>query len=57
MMLYLQELGGTGFVINSGLSDNWWGAAFNPDDNTETPWGVGTFTFTSCGAGNIALHL
>ena len=118
VMLYLQELGGTGFAINSGLSGNWWGgatrsgegflidvalngngdtiivvsfytydsmgnqvwligsgpingntavinlvmpsgamwgSAFNPDDNVETPWGTGTFTFTSCGAGNIAL--
>jgi cytochrome c553 len=118
MLLYLKELGGTGFVINSGLSGNWWGgetrdgegflidvakngdgdtkivvsfytydslgnqvwligsglidvntavidlaipsgamwgAAFNPDDNIETPWGSGTFTFTTCGAGNIAL--
>ena len=24
MMLYLQELGGTGFAINSGLSGHWW---------------------------------
>jgi len=118
VMLYLQELGGTGFVINSGLSGTWWGGAtragegflidvaksgdgdaiivvsfytydslgnqvwligsglingntavidlaipsgamwgavFNPDDNTETPWGTGTFTFTTCGSGNIAL--
>jgi cytochrome c2 len=118
MMLYLQELGGTGFAINPGLSGNWWGGAtrdgegflidvalsgdgatiivisfytydslgqqvwligsgpingntavldlaipsgamwgadFNPDDNTVTPWGTGTFTFTSCSAGNIAL--
>ena len=118
IMLYLQELGGTGFAINSGLSGNWWGgatrsgegflidvalndngdtiivvsfytydsmgnqvwligsgpvngntavinlnipsgamwgSAFNPDDNTETPWGIGIFTFTSCGVGNIAL--
>ena len=118
MMLHLQNLGGTGFHINSGLSGNWWGgetrdgegflidvakngdgetiivvsfytydsmgqqvwligngtiigntavidlaipsgamwgADFDPDDNTETPWGTGTFTFTSCGAGNVAL--
>ena len=118
VMLYLQELGGTGFAINSGLSGNWWGGAirsgegflidvalnanganiivvsfytydsignqvwligaglangntavidlmipsgakwgadFNPDDNIETPWGTGTFTFTSCAGGNIAL--
>jgi mono/diheme cytochrome c family protein len=25
LMLYLQDLGGTGFAINSGLSGNWWG--------------------------------
>jgi hypothetical protein len=25
VMLYLQDLGGTGFAINSGLSGNWWG--------------------------------
>ena len=25
MLLYLQQLGGTGFAINSGLSGNWWG--------------------------------
>jgi mono/diheme cytochrome c family protein len=118
VMLYLQELGGTGFAINSGLSGNWWGGAtrsgegflidvalngnggtimvvsfytydsignqvwligagpingntavidlmipsgakwgtdFNPNDNIETPWGTGTFKFTSCAAGNIAL--
>ena len=24
-MLYLQELGGTGFALNSGLTGNWWG--------------------------------
>ena len=118
VMLYLQELGGTGFAINSGLSGNWWGgltrsgegflidvginfnddtifvvsfytydsignqvwlignapingntaevallmpegakwgAAYNPDDSDEIPWGTGTFTFTSCGAGHINL--
>ena len=118
MMLWLQELGDTGFAINPGLSGNWWGgttragegflidvaldigsnavlvvsfytydslgnqvwligagpsnggmaeidlfipegamwgAAFNPDDRTETPWGTGTFSFTSCGAGHISL--
>ena len=120
MMLYLQELGGTGFAINPGLSGNWWGgaardgegflvdvshnlnddtilvvsfytydsmgnqtwligagpidgnmaeitmtipegamwgAAFDPADlaDPRTPWGTGTFTFTSCGAGNVAL--
>ena len=32
-----------------------WGAAFDPDDRTEVPWGSGTFSFTSCGAGHIAL--
>ncbi len=32
-----------------------WGAAYNPDDSDEIPWGTGTFTFTSCGAGHIAL--
>ncbi len=118
MMLYLQELGGTGFAINSGLSGNWWGGstragegflidvasnieddtivvvsfytynsigdqvwligagpadgntaqftlflpegakwgdAFNPLDRNETEWGTGTFSFTSCGSGHIAL--
>ncbi len=118
MMLYLQELGGTGFAINSGLSGNWWGGstragegflidvaknvagdnivvasfytynstgdqvwligagpadgntaqftlylpegakwgdAFNPADRIETEWGTGTFSFTSCGSGHIAL--
>ena len=25
VMLYLQELGGTGFAINPGLTGNWWG--------------------------------
>ena len=120
VMLYLQELGGTGFAINPGLSGNWWGgetrdgegflvdvsynlndetiivvsfytydslgnqtwligagkidgntaeitmiipegamwgADFDPADlaDPRTPWGTGTFTFTSCGAGNVAL--
>jgi hypothetical protein len=118
MMLWLQQLGGDGFVINPGLSGNWWGglarsgegflidiannfnddtiivvsfytynsigdqvwifgagpingntaelamlmpegakwgAAYNPDDSEEIPWGTGTFTFTSCGAGHVAL--
>ena len=32
-----------------------WGAAFDPDDRTEIPWGTGTFSFTSCAAGHIAL--
>jgi len=32
-----------------------WGADFDPADSTVTPWGTGTFTFTSCGAGNVAL--
>jgi hypothetical protein len=118
MMLWLQQLGGSGFVINPGLSGNWWGgltrsgegflidvaingngdtiivvsfytydsignqvwlignakangntaeiallipegakwgADYNPDDSNEIPWGTGTFTFNSCGAGHIAL--
>ena len=118
MMLWLQQLGGSGFVINPGLSGNWWGgltrsgegflidvatnllgdtiivvsfytydsignqvwlignastnsntaeiallipegakwgADYNPDDSDEIPWGTGTFTFTSCGAGHIVL--
>jgi mono/diheme cytochrome c family protein len=118
MMLWLQQLGGSGFVINPGLSGNWWGglsrsgegflidvannsngdtvivvsfytydsignqvwlignvstnsntaeiallipegamwgADYNPDDSDETPWGTGTFTFTSCGAGHVVL--
>jgi len=118
MMLYLQELGGTGFGINSGLSGHWWngddrkGEGFlvdvsrndedqvilvmsfytydtmgnqvwligsgpidgnaailnmtipgggmwgqgRPDGGDPTEWGTGTFTFTSCGAGNISLE-
>ena len=118
VMLYLQELGGTGFAINPGLSGHWWGgetrggegfmvdvsynmndetiiiasfytydslgnqtwlfgsgeidgitaeilmyipegaiwgADFDPADSAATPWGTGMFTFTSCGAGNVAL--
>ena len=117
MMLYLQELGGTGFGINSGLSGHWWNGADRkgegflvdaslddegnvvlvvsfytyddmgnqvwligagaidgntatfditipsdgkwgmgrPDAGDATPWGTGTFTFTSCGAGHISL--
>jgi len=118
MMLWLQQLGGTGFEINPGLSGNWWGGDtragegflidiaynildqailvisfytydsignqvwligsgvvdgnvvtmnilmpvgarwgddFNPGDRTETPWGTGTFTFTSCASGHFAL--
>ena len=27
MMAYLQEVGGTGFVLNPGLSGNWWNSA------------------------------
>jgi cytochrome c553 len=27
VMLYLQQLGGTGFAVNSGLSGTWWNAA------------------------------
>jgi len=116
-MLYLQELGGTGFAINPGLSGTWWngqprngegflidasfngsnlivvvsfytydsmgnqawligsglangnevivnfiipdgamwGADFDPDDVVNTDWGTGTFTFSSCGFGQIAL--
>jgi len=118
MMLWLQQLGGTGFEINPGLAGHWWGGesragegflidvaynifdqtrfivsfythndvgdqvwligtaaangdtvtvnllmpegakwgdAFNPADNTEVPWGSGTFTFTSCASGHIAV--
>jgi len=32
MMLYLQELGGTGFALNPGLTGNWWGG---PDRESE----------------------
>ena len=32
-----------------------WGAAYNPADSDEIPWGTGTFRFTSCGAGHITL--
>jgi len=32
-----------------------WGDAFIPTDRTETEWGTGTFSFTSCGSGHIAL--
>lgn len=38
--------------INEGAM---WGADFVPSDSTVTPWGTGTFTFTSCAAGNVAL--
>ena len=117
MMLWLQQLGGTGFAINPGLTGSWyggppragegfllevaknifgpvfvvsfytydnvgdqvwligsgsidgntanvdlfkpdsamWGADFNPGDRVEVPWGTGTFTFTSCVSGHIAL--
>lgn len=118
VMLYLQQLGGTGFAINPGLSGQWWGGAtrdgegflidaalnseddvilvvsfytydamgnqawligagpvdgntatldmtitsgamwggdMHPDDVVRTPWGTGTFTFSSCGAGHISL--
>ena len=30
VMLYLQQLGGTGFAINPGLSGHWWGARHAP---------------------------
>jgi cytochrome c553 len=33
-----------------------WGAAFDPDDRTETPWGTATFSFSSCGTGSIKLE-
>jgi hypothetical protein len=118
MMLWLQQLGGTGFAINPGLSGTWWGgpsrdgegflidvafrftgettiivsfytydsdgnqawligagpsdgntaeismtipegalwgADFDPADKTATAWGTGTFSFTSCGNGHMAL--
>lgn len=59
MMLHLQELGGTGFAINSGLSGNWWGGsersgegflidvAFN--GNGDTIMVVSFYTFDSMG--------
>lgn len=119
MMKYLQDLGGTGFAINPGLSGNWqggatrdgeglllevatsggtpviivsfytydsmgnqawiigaglidgnqavvnfqfpegamWGENFDPNDlpKPRQAWGTGTFTFTSCSAGHMAL--
>ena len=35
-------------------SDGKWGMG-RPDAGDATPWGTGTFTFTSCGAGHISL--
>jgi hypothetical protein len=32
-----------------------WGAAYNPADHVETPWGTGSFSFSSCAAGRILL--
>jgi cytochrome c2 len=32
-----------------------WGDDFDPQDRIETPWGSGTFTFTSCDSGHMAL--
>jgi len=40
------------FVMPTGAM---WGADFDPADHSNTPWGQGTFTFTSCTAGNMAL--
>ena len=48
MMLYLQELGGTGFGINSGLSGHWW--------NGEDRSGEGLLVDSSLdGEGNVTL--
>jgi cytochrome c2 len=32
-----------------------WGDDFDPGDRVETPWGTGTFTFSSCGSGRMIL--
>ena len=48
-------IGNTAVIDLAIPSGAMWGADFDPADNTETPWGTGTFTFTSCGAGNVAL--
>ncbi len=33
-----------------------WGMDFLPADGTATPWGTGTFTFSSCTAGHMSLE-
>ena len=33
-----------------------WGHDFDPADGESTPWGTGTFTFTSCTAGHMLLE-
>jgi mono/diheme cytochrome c family protein len=33
-----------------------WGQDFDPDDGDTTPWGTGTFTFTSCTSGHMSLE-
>jgi hypothetical protein len=33
-----------------------WGNDFDPADGTTTPWGSGTFTFTSCTSGHVSLE-
>jgi hypothetical protein len=117
MMLWLQQLGGTGFAMNPGLTGTWWnglersgegfplevgfsggemilwatfftydsagnqawltafgtvsgntvdvevflpegpmwGDDFDPADGTSIPWGIGSFTFSSCDLGAMDL--
>ncbi len=48
--------GGTTVNVNVWLNEGrLWGDGFNPADGSETPWGAGTFTFSSCTAGSFAL--
>jgi mono/diheme cytochrome c family protein len=119
VMLYLQELGGTGFAMTPGMTGTWWngperagegfpvevgfqadgtmilwvtfftynnmgnqtwltaqgtvtgttidvdvfmpkgpmwGMDFDPADVEPTPWGSGTFTFSSCSSGHMSLE-
>jgi hypothetical protein len=47
---------GTEVTVNVFITNGpMWGDAFDPDDVVLTPWGTGTFTFTSCTAGSVAL--
>jgi hypothetical protein len=49
-------ISGTEVTVNVFITNGpMWGDAFDPDDVVLTPWGTGTFTFTSCTAGSVAL--
>lgn len=48
--------GGTSVDVTVWITQGrMWGAGFNPDDGSTTQWGTATFTFLSCGSGNISL--